>query len=42
LAKSLGNKRRSYSTDDIKNIVQAKLKENLWCDKEADKIKLRY
>jgi hypothetical protein len=31
------------NTDDIKNIVQAKFKENLWCDKELeDKRKLRY
>ena len=29
--------------DDIKNIVQDKFKENLWCDKELeDKRKLRY
>jgi hypothetical protein len=31
------------NTNDIKNIVQAKVKENLWCDKELeDKRKLRY
>jgi hypothetical protein len=45
LDKSLGNKRRSYyiGYNDIKNIVQAKFKENLWCDKELEhKRKLRY
>jgi hypothetical protein len=45
LAKSLGIKEEVIlqNTNDIKNIVQAKFKENLWCDKELeDKIKLRY
>jgi hypothetical protein len=45
LAKSLGNKGRSYlqNIDDIKNIIKAKFKEILWCDKELeDKRKLRY
>jgi hypothetical protein len=44
LDKSLGNK-ISYSTntDDIKNTVQAKFKESMWCNKELeDKRRLQY
>ena len=45
MGKSLGIKEEVIlqNINDIKNIVQAKFKENLWCDKELeDKRKLRY
>jgi hypothetical protein len=32
-----------HNTDDIKNIIKDKFKENLWCDKELeDNKKIRY
>jgi hypothetical protein len=38
MAKSLENKRRSYlaNKDDIKNNIQDKFKEDIWCDKELE------